>query len=217
MIVSAEATSSFTPCPPGTYAARCVRLVDLGTVVSEFQGERKAARKVLVAFEIVDEETRRDDGQPFVLSKRYTRSLHEKSALRRDLAAWRGRDFTAEELRGFDLAAILNTPALVTVSHSEKDGRTFTNLAAITKPPRGMAVPAAAEEPLLWDMDSPDWTAFARLSPKLAAAIEAAPEFKALKQTNSVNLGGKPAAAPAAPAQSPAAHGFEDMTDDVPW
>ena len=214
MIVSAEATSSFTPCPPGTYAARCVRLVDLGTVAHEFQGERKAARKVLVAFEIVDEETRRDDGQPFVLSKRYTRSLHEKSALRRDLAAWRGRDFTAEELRGFDLAAILNTPALVTVSHSEKDGRTFTNLAAITKPPRGMAVPAATEEPLLWDTDAPDWQAFARLSPKLAAAIEAAPEFKALKQPARVSMDAAPK--PATPAPSPAASGFEDMTD-VPW
>ena len=217
MIVSAEATSSFTPCPPGTYAARCVRLVDLGTQVIEFQGERKAARKVLVAFEIVDEETRRDDGQPFVLSKRYTRSLHEKSALRRDLAAWRGRDFTAEELRGFDLAAILNAPALVTVSHSEKDGRVFASLITITKPPRGMVVPAATEEPLLWDTDAPDWTAFARLSPKLAAAIEASPEFKALKQPNSVSPAAKPPAASAAPAQPPAAHGFEDMTDDVPW
>lgn len=216
MIVSAEATSSFTPCPPGTYTARCVRLVDLGTVVSEFQGERKAARKVLVAFEIIDDETRRDDGQPFVLSKRYTRSLHEKSALRRDLAAWRGRDFTASELAGgFDLAAILNTPALVTVSHSEKDGRTYTNLAAITKPPRGMTVPPAQEEPLLWDLAAPDWQAFARLSPKLAAAIEAAPEFRALKQPARVSMDAAPK--PATPAPSPAAHGFEDMTDDVPW
>lgn len=90
MIVSDTGGAAFTPCPAGSYLARCVRLIDLGTQTTDYQGETKTARKVLLAFEILDDETRRDDGQPFVLSKRYTASLHEKSRAtqRPRLMAW---------------------------------------------------------------------------------------------------------------------------------
>ena len=41
------------------------------------------------------------DGKPFLVRRRYTASLHEKSALRKDLESWRGRAFTNVELDGF--------------------------------------------------------------------------------------------------------------------
>ena len=108
MIVSENATASFTPCPAGIHLAACKRVIDLGTVTEEYQGETKTARKVVIGFEILSDEHRREDGSAYVLSKRYTLSLHEKSALRRDLAAWRGRDFTSEGLRGFEDANIIH-------------------------------------------------------------------------------------------------------------
>lgn len=206
MILTDTGGAAFTPCPAGSYLARCVKLIDLGTQTTDYQGETKVARKLLVSFEVLDDETRRDDGTPYVLSKRYTASLHEKSALRKDLASWRGRDFTPEELKGFDLAAVLGKNAFVSVVEQTKEGRTFANLASLMKPPKGMQAPeGTCNEPLLhWDMAAPDWAVFDLLHEKLQAQISTSPEFKALKRPAP-----KPTAAPA-PAAG-AGSGFDDM------
>ena len=202
MIVSESSTGSYTPCPSGSYLARCVRLIDLGTQTTDFQGEVKTARKMLMAFEILDADTRRDDGEPHVLSKRYTLSLHEKSALRKDLASWRGRDFTPEELRGFDLRSILGKDAFLSVIEAVKGDRVYANVGSIMRPPRGMAPPeGTCTEPLLyWSMSdaSPDWSAFASLHPKLLEQVEASPEFQRLSPPKRINT------APATQASTPA-------------
>ncbi len=217
--------AAFTPCPAGSYLARCIQLIDLGTQTTDYQGETKLAKKVLIAFEILDDETRRDDGQPFVIRKRYTASLHEKAALRKDLASWRGRDFTPDELRGFDLATVLGKNCFISVVDSTKDGKTYSNLASVMKPPKGMTAPeGTCNEPLLhWDMSAPDWEVFSQLSSKLMEQIEASPEFMALKKpTKPVAI---PAPATRAPAKAPereaepalAGSGFDDMDSDIPF
>lgn len=213
MIVTDTGSAAFTPCPAGSYLARCVRLIDLGTQTTEYQGEAKTAHKVLLAFEVLDDETRRDDGDPFILSKRYTASLHEKSALRKDLASWRGRDFTPAELRGFDLKNVLGKDAFVSVIEQTKEGRTFSNLSGLMKAPRGMTAPEGTCTLLHWDTAAPDWTVFAELHPKLQAQIEASPEFKALAKP------GRPE--PVATAGSgfddvPASTDF-DNSDEIPF
>ena len=231
MIVSESSTGSYTPCPSGSYLARCVRLIDLGTQTTDFQGEVKTARKMLMAFEILDADTRRDDGEPHVLSKRYTLSLHEKSALRKDLASWRGRDFTPEELRGFDLRSILGKDAFLSVIEAVKGDRVYSNIGSIMRPPRGMVAPeGTANEPLLyWSMShaSPDWSAFASLHPKLLEQVEASPEFQRLSPPKRVSSAPAThastpsrAAPQRAPAQPPAPvpqvnTDFDGLDDDI--
>lgn len=230
MLVSENTTATYTPCPPGSYLARCIKLVDLGTQTTDYQGEAKTAHKVLIAFEVLDPDTRRDDGEAFVLNKRYTLSLHEKAALRKELASWRGRDFTPEELKGFDLKTVLGAPAFVSVVETTKGDRTYSNIAGVMKAPKGMPVPSGTEALVLWDMTatSPDWTAFAGLHRKLQEQIEASPEFSRLTPPKSVQMPAQAPAAPAparspapAPAPVPAApaagHGFEDMDSDIPF
>ena len=222
MIVTDTGGSAFTPCPAGSYLARCVQLIDLGTQASNFEGQEKRARKVLVAWEVLDDECRRDDGQPFVLSKRFTLSLHEKAALRKTLASWRGRDFTPLELRGFDLATVLGKEAFLSVIHTEKDGKTFANIAAVMKPPKGMVGTPATELLVHLDLSAMDWTVFAGLNKRIVEQIEASPEFQALTPPRSVTIPAPaqppappPAAAP--PAAAPAGSGFDDMDDDIPF
>ncbi len=224
MIVSDTGGAAFTPCPAGSYLARCVSIIDLGTQQSTYEGEIKHNRKVLLAWEILDDETRKDDGSPFVLSKRFTQSLHEKAALRKTLASWRGRDFTPLELRGFDLAGVLGKDAFLSVIHIEKDGKTFANIAAVMKPPKGMTAPAGTgAEPLQqWDMSAPEWQVYAVLPPRLVEQIEASPEFKALTPPKSIKLTAPAAPTPKAPADAPgpvgsAGSGFDDLDDDVPF
>lgn len=212
LTVSETASGTFEPCPAGSYMARCVRIIDLGTQETEFQGKTLQQKKALLSWEVLDEEARRDDGEPFLLSKRYTASLHEKAALRKDLASWRGRDFSPEELAGFNLKNVLGRECFLSVVHVEKDGKTFANIAAIMKLPKGATAPEGCgqEELLLWDMSAPDWEVFAKLPKRTVEQIEASPEFKALKQPASVPMGTDTAA-------STSSTPFDDMDDDLPF
>lgn len=143
MAIMASAGPKFTPAPAGTHAAVCCDVVDLGIVKVEYAGKAKQQHKVNIVWQIEEE---RDDGKPFTVRKRYTVSLHEKSSLRKDLESWRGRAFTDEELRGFDLENLLSVPALLNVIHAPgRDGSTFANVSAIMKLPKTMQPPSVRD------------------------------------------------------------------------
>jgi hypothetical protein len=233
MIVSENTTATFTPCPAGTYQARCIRLIDMGTQTTDYQGETKTAHKLLMAFEILSDTERRDDGSPHIVSKRYTASLHEKSALRKTLVSWKGTDFTPTELKAFDLVGVLGKTCLIALVDSTKDGKSYTNIAAIMAAPKGTTPPeGTCNEPLMhWDMAAPDWSVFAQLPNRIREQIEASPEFKALTPPTGriaipspVQAPSRPLAPAAAPTPAPApapnagaGSGFADMDDDIPW
>lgn len=131
--------TSFTPAPAGSHAAVCVDVVDLGQLKVSWGGKEKTQHKIRIVWQI-DED--RDDGKPYQVSRRYTLSLHEKASLRRDLEAWRGKQFTEQELQGFDVEVLLGVPALLSLIHATRDGDTFANVNAIMRLPRGMTAPA---------------------------------------------------------------------------
>jgi hypothetical protein len=114
---------------------------DLGTQFEEKFG--KAVHKVLLGWEIPSERIEVDrDGTklnlPRAISKRYTMSLHEKANLRKDLESWRGRAFTDDEAKGFDLHNLLGANCMVQVIHKHKDGKTFANVTNVVQLPKGM-------------------------------------------------------------------------------
>lgn len=205
-----EGAGSFELAPAGTHAARCYSIIDMGTQLTEFQGERKSARKVLLRWELLGEE-RMADGRPFIAAKRYTASLHEKAQLRKDLAAWRGRDFTPDELKGFELDKILGAHCLVNLLHVEKGGRDYCNIVSIMPLPKGMPKPEGVNDLQVFDLDKFDQAAFAKLSDGLQEKILLTPEYQAVIA--------KPArpAAPAAPTPGAAPGPFDDFEDDVPF
>ena len=231
-----EGAGNYTPPDQGTYSARLVQLVDLGHQTSVWEGQEKTAHKILLTFEITDAENRRTDGTAHTISRRYTASLHPKAGLRKLLESWRGRPFTADELKSFDLKTLLGVPCLVGIIHETKGDKTFANLSSIMRLPKGFA-PGPDTEPLVhFDLNEPDWQVFAQLSSRLQDQIAASPEFAKLTVPTSIKLvppaAVAPAArapatpAPAARAPAPAAEqqrggggdsGFDDMDDDVPF
>lgn len=138
IMASAKAGTSYPPAPTGAHAAVCVDVVDMGMLKVAWGGKEKQQHKVRIIWQI-DED--RDDGKPFQVSKRYTLSLHEKAALRKDLESWRGRSFTTEELEGFDLETLLGIPVLLNIIHNTKDGNTYANIASLMRLPRTMQAP----------------------------------------------------------------------------
>ena len=140
----------------GSYAAVCYMLVDIGVQKNERYGN--SSRKVIIGWEIADEYVEVDGEQkPRVFSARYTASLNEKAILRRDLSAWRGREFTEEELSEFNLCNIIGAPCLIQIIHKEgNNGRMYANLASIMKLPKGMSTPKMTLDPVIYDIDESD-------------------------------------------------------------
>ena len=121
----------------------CIDVVDLGLIASNFKGVSKTQHKVKVVWQ-VDE--LREDGTPFHASKRYTLSLHEKSALRKDLESWRGRAFTEDELEGWDVENVLGAAAMISVVQEAKNGTVYSNVNAVMRPPKGVTGPKPDEK-----------------------------------------------------------------------
>ncbi len=136
---SAGSGTKFAPAPAGTHAAVCCDVVDLGVVETTWQGQTKRKHMVRVYWQLAEP---RDDGKPFLVTKRYTLSLHEKAALRHDLESWRGRAFTDAEAERFDVEALISVGCYLNVMHKKgTNGDTFANVAAIMPLPKGMQKP----------------------------------------------------------------------------
>jgi hypothetical protein len=179
--------SNFKKVPPGVYVARCYSLIDMGTQVSDGQYGSKEQHKIRIAFEIFGDDDAGNpltidvDGKqmPLTISKTYTLSLHEKAGLRKDLAAWRGRDFTDEEAKAFDVSKLMGVYCMLNVTTSENNGKTYTNIAGITPLPQALknAKPAPVHDNITFDLDQPDWTVFQHFHEKLQETIKKSPEF----------------------------------------
>jgi hypothetical protein len=204
---------NFKRVPAGVYIGRCYSLIDLGTQESSGQFGTKLQYKVRIGWELFGEDdqghplTVEVDGKtlPMTIAKSYTLSLHEKSSLRKDLAAWRGKDFTEDEAKAFDISKLIGAYCMVNVTTSETNGKTYSNVAGLTQLPSALksAKPAGVHEPVLFNLDEPDMEVFSTFHDKLQEAIKRSPEWA--KATGSRR---EPAHA---------GSGFDDMDDDVPF
>ncbi len=206
---------SFESTPIGSHLARCYRIVDLGTQKSEYQGQVKYLHKVMLGWEIHgvnDDGTpiKMQDGRPFAMFKNYTLSWSDKATLRIDLQAWRGRPFTAEEMRRFDLKTILGAWCMLNViERAGTDGKMYVNVANISPVPamiKQAGLPTAINKNEMFNLSEPDMEMFNTFSDNLKKKIQGSPEWEKLQ--------GKAKAAPAANTPAPAG-GVED--DDIPF
>lgn len=135
IMATAGSGTVFKPAPAGLHQAVCCDVVDMGVLEVTYAGKTKRQHKVRVVWQI-DEDM--DDGKPFIVQKRYTLSLHEKSNLRKELESWRGRLFTDDELAGFDLEKLLSANAQLNIQHVQKGGETYANVVSIVPLGKGM-------------------------------------------------------------------------------
>lgn len=141
----------FIPIPEDLHLAVCYGIWDIGTQFDETYG--KSIHKVVIIWELPGcrGEFERDGKKvdlPRAISKRYRLSLHEKADLRKNLESWRGKGFTDEELKGFDLKKLLGAPCQLTVKHKKKGEKVFANVTAIVKAPAGTKL--TPENPLVF-------------------------------------------------------------------
>ncbi|MCL4759844.1 MAG: hypothetical protein KJZ96_16025 [Rhodocyclaceae bacterium] len=216
LVIAHTDSPEFELPPAGATAARCCAVIDLGTQESTYQGETKAQAKLLLSFELAET---RSDGTPHRVSRRMTASLHKKAQLRAFLEQWRGRPFTDEDLRAFNVGKLLGAPCLLNLVHVERAGKQYANILSVSPLPRGMSAPELREAPTLFDLSAPDWRIFGELSSRLQETISASPEYQAqaARMPKSVSMTAPVPARPPAPAPAPAAGGFGDFDDDIPY
>jgi len=129
------------PVPQGVHVGVCYAVYDIGTHFSEKFG--KHTHQMLIAWELSEERMDVEkDGKalslPRVVSKKYNISLHEKATLRKHLQGWRGRAFTPEELKGFDVTKLLGANCQIQIIHKVVDGKTYANIENILPAPKGL-------------------------------------------------------------------------------
>jgi hypothetical protein len=194
----------FEQPPIGTHVARCVKMIDIGTQKGEYQGQATYKRQVIIGWELPNElmTTGEYAGKPFGVSKFYTASLSEKSNLRADLKNWRGRDFTAEELGGFDAKNILGKACMLSLTTNDKGKIKVTGVMAL---PKGTDVPEQVNPTLYFSLEDGEFKqdVFDSLSDGYKKMIQVSPEFQ-----ERTRIGGAPATAGGA---------FDDFEDDIPF
>jgi hypothetical protein len=208
LIAENNTDRSFKLVPPGVHMALCYGIVDLGTQVYSYQGEQKQARQCRVLWELHGEDAdgnplSLEDGRPLSLSQRYTLSLAEKAKLRKTLISWRGREFTAQELRGFDLRTIIGAPCMLTVTHAVKGDKTYANVDTVTAVPaalRKLGMPELVNKKTYFSFGYFEQHEFDALTDGLKKIIMQSPEWEARQQIKHV-----------APVK------IDDIDDDIPF
>jgi len=143
----ANTGGDFKPAPAGSHLARCYRIIDLGTQKVVWKGTEKAMKKIIIGWELHGDDAEgnpllTEDGRPLVVSRKFTPSLADKAALRAFLVAWRGKQFTNDELMGFSLKNIIGAWCMINISHEDRDGKTYANISAILPAPKGQQIVA---------------------------------------------------------------------------
>lgn len=215
IVENTSAGGDFLPVPAGLHLARCYRIIDLGTQTSEYMGETKQQRKIMLGWELHGKDEDGNDlktskGDPMAIFKNYTLSWNEKANLRTDLQGWRNKPFTEEEMRRFDISSILGAWCMLNViERPGKNGKMYSNVGSISPVPsvvKQSGLPEAHNETQLFRLAAPDYDLFETFGKGLKEKIQASPEWQALQ-----------ARKPAQKADKAPSSGFDDMEDDLPF
>ena len=187
---------NFERCPPGMHLGRCYRIVDLGTQKSEYMGEVKYLHKIMLGWEIHGSDEngnplKMTDGRPFAIFKNYNLAWSEKANLRIDLQAWRGKAFTQEEMRKFDLKNILGAWCMLNVvERNGQNGNTYSNVSNVTPVPsviKQSGLPQAVNKNELFNLQEPDMALFDTFSDTLKTKITSSPEWEKLQGKQNIS------------------------------
>jgi hypothetical protein len=105
-------SNTFEKHPAGTPVCTLIKIIDLGTQETTWQGATKWTHKIRFVWESTE---LMKDGRPFIVQRDFTASLNAKGMLRPFLEGWRGRAFTEEELSGFDPKVLIGMSCLLSL------------------------------------------------------------------------------------------------------
>ena len=180
--VTAGESGSYTPAPEGTHRAVCSGIAVLGTYDEEYQGVEKKQKKIRIFYELPDE-TREYDGktEPTKISKEFTFSWSDKANLYKFINNWRGKPFTADELKKFNVFSVVSAPCLLTIQHKigKTSGKQYAEITSATPMVKGMEKPVPTET-FFYAVDQHNEAVYANLPEFVRNKIADSDEWKAM-------------------------------------
>ena len=175
--------------PAGNYIARCYQMIEIGTVKEIILGKEKILPKVRIGWELPTELKvfKEENGeQPLVISKEFTLSMADKANLRIALKSWRGKDFTEEEAKSFDITKLLSVPCMLNIIHKpSKDGtKTYEEISGITPMPKGVVCPVQINKTFVLSYDEFNEAKFNSLPDFIKNKMQVSMEFVAMQNPN---------------------------------
>lgn len=162
----------------GNYRATVYRIIYIGTVETEYMGEKKNVFQVDITWELNDEMKVWKEGEeakPVVTSKTYTLSLGSKSNLRPIVEGIVG-GMSDAEAANFDIDELLGKTCLLNITHGvAESGKEFIKLQT-SKMMKGMESPKPFNKQVILSYDNwsddlyqtlPEW-----MRTKIATSLE---------------------------------------------
>jgi hypothetical protein len=183
IIATSNGSTNFEPMATGNYPARCYSMIHIGTVDEVILGTKKTLNKVRITWELPTELKvfKEENGeQPLSISKEFTLSMHEKATLRGFLKNWRGKDFTEEEAKSFDIEKLIGAPCMLNITHKKsKDGtKTYAEIGSISTMPKGFPCPEQINPSYVWTYEDFNTEKFNALPDYLKAKMVNSVEYK---------------------------------------
>jgi hypothetical protein len=181
---STKPSSNFEPIPAGTYLARCFSMVHIGTVEDEYQGQKRFVNKVRITWELPTEMkvfNPEKGEQPQAISREFTLSMHEKSTLRAFLTSWRGRGFSEEDAKDFDVSRLVGVPCMLSIVHepSKTDPtRVRDKISGISTVMKGVTMPPQVNPSFVFELDSFEQSKFDSLPDWLKDKVRQSQEYR---------------------------------------
>lgn len=184
IIATSNGSTNFEPIATGNYPARCYSMVHIGTVEENILGTLKKLNKVRITWELPTELKvfKEENGeQPCVISKEFTLSLHEKATLRSFLKNWRGKDFTDDEAKSFDIEKLVGAPCMLNITHkTKKDGSgVYAEIGSVSAMPKGFTCPDQVNPSFVFTYENFDGDKFNALPDFLKNKMVNSDEYKA--------------------------------------
>ncbi len=164
-LLAKEKSSDFKLLEPGTHLAICNAVIGVGVQETMFGSKEK----VYIRWEVPAERVQYEkDGEqvnlPMTIWGNYTNSISKKANLNQLLNGWRGKAFTPEERKGFELFDLVGVPCLLTVVHNESGDNVYANVQSVARVMKGQEIPTqempsivySNEDTEQWE-DVPEW------------------------------------------------------------
>lgn len=203
---TSQGGTTYEPVPEGNYIARCISMVHIGEVMDTFQGESKLTNKVRITWELPTELKVFKEGEPerpYTIGKEFTLSLNEKATLRKFLESWRGKAFTDDEAKSFDVSKLLDVACMLNIIHKvSKTGKTYAEIASVAKMPKGVECPERYNKLQLFSYEPFEQWRFDELPEWLKDKVKQSIQYQAVMT---------PGHTQAAPATD------QEVTEDLPF
>lgn len=182
-IIAEDKGSDFVLIPAGNHIARCYAMVQVGTI-KEASGiyAGKEQHKVRLTWETPLEQHDFGKGlQPFSISKEFTLSMNEKATLRKMLESWRGKTFSEDEAKAFDITKLLGVPCMINVIHKTTAKNThYADISSIATLPKGFEAPAQINDSYVLSYDNWNQNIFDALPDFVKLKIKTSKEYNAM-------------------------------------